>query len=107
MEGTRHQKDKCAFGRDPAFQVDGEHRFFTVRARAMEFEVDLRTERKRSAERLVFVGESARKGKPDIHRTNISTGDGVEGKFCEADPERSRVLRGDNAAEVIKEETTR
>jgi hypothetical protein len=40
MEGTRHQEDKCAFGRDPASQGDGVHRFFTARARAMEFEVD-------------------------------------------------------------------
>jgi hypothetical protein len=60
----------------------------------MEFEVDLRTERKQSAVRLVTVGEPARKGEPDIHRTVMSMGDGVEGKFCAADPERSRVLRG-------------
>ena len=53
------------------------------------------------------MGEPARKGEPDIHRTGMSMGDGVEGKFCAADPERSRVLRGDNAAVVIKEETTR
>lgn len=73
----------------------------------MEFEVDLRTERKQSAVRLVTVGEPARKGEPDIHRTGMSMGDGVEGKFCVADPERSRVLRGDDVAVVIKEETTR